>query len=293
MSRTLAALYFLLTLLPGLAQAQLAAPPVAIAARSWILYDSASSQELASAQPDERVEPASLTKLMTVYLTFAALKQGTLKPEQAIPVSERAWRAPGSRMFIEPNKPVTVNELLHGVIIQSGNDACIALAEILAGQPEVEPGRLDLELRETRALKDLASVCAIITACRKIGVSFALDDFACGHSSLTYLKSLPVSRINIDRSFVCDLFEGGENRAILEGVIGLATAFRRQIVAEGVENVEQGRMLLQLGCENVQGDGIARPMPAADLVAWVVAWQREAGVAKPASPRTLATTDPS
>ena len=149
MSRTLAALYFLLTLLPGLAQAQLAAPPVAIAARSWILYDSASGQELASAQPDERVEPASLTKLMTVYLTFAALKQGTLKPEQAIPVSERAWRAPGSRMFIEPNKAVTVNELLHGVIIQSGNDACIALAETLAG---TEEGFAQLMNREAQRL---------------------------------------------------------------------------------------------------------------------------------------------
>jgi EAL domain-containing protein (putative c-di-GMP-specific phosphodiesterase class I) len=103
------------------------------------------------------------------------------------------------------------------------------------------PGRLDLELRETRALNNLASVCAIITACRKIGVSFALDDFACGHSSLTYLKNLPVSRINIDRSFVCDLLEGGENRAILEGVIGLAKAFHRQIVAEGVEKCRAGR----------------------------------------------------
>ncbi|HRD90724.1 MAG TPA: EAL domain-containing protein, partial [Accumulibacter sp.] len=195
-----------------------------------------------------------------------------------------AWRAAGLEMAVSVH--IGARQLQQAGFVER-------LAEILAGQPEVEPGRLDLELRETRALKDLASVCAIITACRKIGVSFALDDFACGHSSLTYLKSLPVSRINIDRSFVCDLFEGGENRAILEGVIGLATAFRRQIVAEGVENVEQGRMLLQLGCENVQGDGIARPMPAADLVAWVVAWQREAGVAKPASPRTLATTDPS
>lgn len=119
-----------------LAQAQVAAPPPVIAARAWFLLDNVSGQSLTENKPDERVEPASLTKLMTTYLAFAALKQGTIKMDQVIPVSERAWREPGSRMFIEPKKPVTVEELLHGVITQSGNDACVALAEAIGGTEE-------------------------------------------------------------------------------------------------------------------------------------------------------------
>jgi len=73
---------------------------------------------------------------MTAYLTFSALKAGTITPDQVVPVSERAWRMGGSRMFIEPNKPVTVNELLHGIIVQSGNDACVAISELIAGSEE-------------------------------------------------------------------------------------------------------------------------------------------------------------
>jgi D-alanyl-D-alanine carboxypeptidase (penicillin-binding protein 5/6) len=110
-------------------------PPVA--AKAYVLLDFNSGQTLASQLPDERVEPASLTKLMTAYITFAALKQKTLRADQTIPVSTRAWRAEGSRMFIEPNKPVTVDELMRGMIVQSGNDACIALAEAIAGSEDV------------------------------------------------------------------------------------------------------------------------------------------------------------
>jgi len=112
-------------------------PPPAIAAKSYLLLDYHSQQTLASVKADERFEPASLTKLMTAYLTFSALKQKKIESTQAVPVSDRAWRAEGSRMFIEPRKPVTVNELIHGMIIQSGNDACVALAELIAGSEEV------------------------------------------------------------------------------------------------------------------------------------------------------------
>jgi len=130
-------LSLLFTLLSSpLAQAQPAPQPPAIAARSWLLLDFGSGQELVGANADERIEPASLTKLMTAYLSFAALKQGMLKPSQIVPVSERAWKAQGSRMFIEPKRPVTVDELLHGMIVQSGNDACIALAEVIAGSED-------------------------------------------------------------------------------------------------------------------------------------------------------------
>jgi D-alanyl-D-alanine carboxypeptidase (penicillin-binding protein 5/6) len=119
----------------------------AIAARAYLLLDFNSGQLLGSHNPHERMEPASLTKLMTAYLTFAALKQQTLRPEQTVPVSERAWRAEGSRMFIEPRKPVTVDELIRGMIVQSGNDACISLAEAIAGSEEVFAQMMTREAR--------------------------------------------------------------------------------------------------------------------------------------------------
>jgi len=111
-------------------------PPPALAAKAWALVDHATGQTLAEKDADARIEPASLTKLMTAYITFSKLKEGSLKPDQVVPVSTKAWRMEGSRMFIEPNKPVSVDELIRGVIVQSGNDACVALAETIAGSEE-------------------------------------------------------------------------------------------------------------------------------------------------------------
>ena len=128
--------FLALCCLSVLAQAQTLPQAPTIAAKSWLLLDYSTGQALASYNPDDRVEPASLTKLMTAYVVLGALKEGRLKPDQALPVSERAWKTPGSRMFIEPKKPVTVDELLRGMIVQSGNDACIALAEAVAGSEE-------------------------------------------------------------------------------------------------------------------------------------------------------------
>jgi D-alanyl-D-alanine carboxypeptidase (penicillin-binding protein 5/6) len=120
------------------AAAQAAAPAAPrVMGRSWIVGDLTSGQVLVAEKADERIEPASLTKLMTAYLVFAALREKKLTLEQQVPVSTRAWRAPGSRMFIEPRKPVTVDELIKGMEVQSGNDACIALAEAVAGSEEV------------------------------------------------------------------------------------------------------------------------------------------------------------
>jgi D-alanyl-D-alanine carboxypeptidase len=108
-------------------------PAPAVDAKGYVLVDYYSGQELASRNGSERVEPASLTKLMTAYIAFTAVKQGRLSLGQTLPVSEKAWKAEGSRMFIQPDMPVTVDELLHGMIIQSGNDASITLAENIAG----------------------------------------------------------------------------------------------------------------------------------------------------------------
>jgi D-alanyl-D-alanine carboxypeptidase (penicillin-binding protein 5/6) len=114
-----------------------AVPPApAIAARSWLLFDYNSGQTLAANNAQQRVEPASLTKLMTAYLVFAALKQKRIQPDQPVTVSEGAWHIEGSRTFIEPARPVTVDELIRGMVVQSGNDACIALAETIAGSEE-------------------------------------------------------------------------------------------------------------------------------------------------------------
>ena len=129
---------FFLALLcfPVLVIAQQLPTPPALAAKSWLLVEMASGQQLASQAPDQRLEPASLTKLMTAYLSFAAIKQGTIKLDQAVPVSQKAWKTGGSRMFIQIGTQVKVEDLLKGMIVQSGNDACVALAEAIAGDEE-------------------------------------------------------------------------------------------------------------------------------------------------------------
>ena len=110
-----------------------AVPVPAIAAKAWITVDVTSGQIVASSNPDMKIEPASLTKIMTAYVAFTAIKEKRLSLEQQANVSQLAWKTRGSRMFIEPRKPVTVDELLKGVIIQSGNDASVALAEAVSG----------------------------------------------------------------------------------------------------------------------------------------------------------------
>jgi D-alanyl-D-alanine carboxypeptidase (penicillin-binding protein 5/6) len=128
----------LLLLLLACGAAQAAAPrPPAILGRAWMVGDLSSGQVLAAQKADMRIEPASLTKLMTAYVVFGALREGKLRLDQPVPVSTRAWRAPGSRMFIEPRRPVTVEQLILGMEVHSGNDATIALAEAVAGSEEL------------------------------------------------------------------------------------------------------------------------------------------------------------
>jgi serine-type D-Ala-D-Ala carboxypeptidase (penicillin-binding protein 5/6) len=120
-------------------------PPPALAAKAYLLVDILSGQTLVAQNADEPREPASLTKLMTAYLVFRALKDKQLVPSQPVTVSTKAWRAEGSRMFIEPKKAVSVDELLHGTIVQSGNDAAIALAETVAGSEATFVERMNAE----------------------------------------------------------------------------------------------------------------------------------------------------
>ena len=178
-----------------------------------------------------------------------------------------AWRAEGLHIPLSVN--ISARQLQQSTFPNR-------LASILAAHPGAWAGDLELEVLETSALEDLIGVSRVMKACRELGVEFALDDFGTGYSSLTYLKRLPVSLLKIDQSFVRDMLDDPDDLAILEGVISLASSFRRQVIAEGVETVEHGKMLLQLGCELAQGYGIARPMPACELPKWVASWRPDA-----------------
>ncbi|HYN27186.1 MAG TPA: D-alanyl-D-alanine carboxypeptidase family protein [Burkholderiales bacterium] len=138
MMRILAALFVWFGSTPAFAQAPLngAVALGPLVSKSYLLVDMLSLQVLAAKNPEERVEPASLTKLMTAYVVFDALRQKRVTLAQPVTISEKAWRAPGSRMFLEPGNSVAIEELLHGMIVQSGNDASIALAEGVAGSEE-------------------------------------------------------------------------------------------------------------------------------------------------------------
>lgn len=147
------------------------------------------------------------------------------------------------------------------------------LQQLLAEHPGVAPGDLELEILETNALDDMTRVSRVMDACRDIGVSFALDDFGTGYSSLTYLRHLPARTLKVDRSFVRDMLDDPEDLAILDGVIGLSIAFRRHVIAEGVETFEHGELLLRLGCDRGQGYAIAKPMPAEAVPEWTRSWK--------------------
>ncbi len=146
------------------------------------------------------------------------------------------------------------------------------LQEFLHLYPSVSPSFLELEILETSALEDINWVSRVMEDCKELGVHFALDDFGTGYSSLTYLKRLPITLLKIDQSFVRNMLDDPDDLAILEGVIGLAKAFSRDIIAEGVETIEHGEMLLQLGCELAQGYGISHPLPPEAFFLWAQSW---------------------
>ncbi|ACE84668.1 sensor domain-containing protein [Cellvibrio japonicus] len=165
--------------------------------------------------------------------------------------------------------PVSVN--LCALQLQQGRFAQ-RLSELLQAHPDVAPGQLELEIVETSALADMTDVANTMRACNALGVRFAVDDFGTGYSSLTYLKRLPAETLKIDQSFIRDMLDDPDDFAIVKGVISLAQAFHRQVIAEGVESVAHGEMLIPLGCELAQGYGIARPMLAGEISSWIQRW---------------------
>jgi diguanylate cyclase (GGDEF)-like protein/PAS domain S-box-containing protein len=148
-------------------------------------------------------------------------------------------------------------------------DFALRLSELLARHPDAPATALELEVLETAAHADIEATSALLARCRALGVRFALDDFGTGYSTLTYLKQLPVDVLKIDRSFVHHMLDDAQDRAIVEGVIGLARTFQCVVVAEGVESPAQARTLLEMGCNIGQGTGIAAPMPAPAVSAWI------------------------
>jgi len=174
------------------------------------------------------------------------------------------WRQAGIRM------PVSIN--LAPNQLQDARFPAV-LRELLARYPHIAPGDLELEILETSAMQDIEAVSRVMQACRQLGVQFSIDDFGTGYSSLTYLKRLPACTLKIDQSFVRDMLSDREDLAIVHGVIGLAKAFGRKVIAEGVETEDHIAKLLKIGCELAQGYGIARPMPAEALSDWLAAWE--------------------
>ncbi|HNA66747.1 MAG TPA: EAL domain-containing protein [Rhodocyclaceae bacterium] len=158
------------------------------------------------------------------------------------------------------------------------------LAERLSRHPELPAGRIELEILETAALEDLSRISRLMETCRRFGVSFALDDFGTGYASLAYLKHLPANLLKIDQSFIRDMLSDPEDHAIVQGIVGLAMAFRREVIAEGVESLAHGEALLALGCPLAQGYCIARPMPAAAVAPWVAHWCNPPEWSQPAPP---------
>jgi len=134
--------------------------------------------------------------------------------------------------------------------------------------PEMPKGSLLMEVVETAELENLEYTQTIIAQCAEIGISFSLDDFGTGYSSLTYLQKLSIEELKIDRSFVLDMLEDPNDKAIVVSIIGLGKVFGLRVVAEGVETEEHAKHLLEMGCDIIQGYAISKPMPAAAFEEW-------------------------
>lgn len=149
------------------------------------------------------------------------------------------------------------------------------LRHYLDHHKDQDPALICLEILESTALDDMNQASQVINDCRKLGVRVALDDFGTGFSSLSYFRTLPVDIIKIDQSFIFRMLEEDNDRAIVESVIYMAQRFNRTVLAEGVETNRHAEALTTLGCDLIQGYGVARPMPAGEVRGWVRQWQAD------------------
>jgi len=205
--------------------------------------------------------------LPVIEETFLEIQIGEWVIKQALAQAAR-WKKEGLSLEISVN--------IASYHLQS-NTFFSQLEQALSKQPMVNPSNLQLEILESSALGDMQVITSIIESCQKtLGVKVALDDFGTGYSSLTHLRNLPAETIKIDQTFVRDMLDDPNDYTIIDGIIGLANSFGRNVIAEGVETDEHGLMLLMMGCHHAQGYGIARPMPAEQLSGWLSSYQPNA-----------------
>jgi len=176
------------------------------------------------------------------------------------------WNEAGIPLTVSAN--ISADHLLQAPFVER-------LQQSLARYPQVAPASLELEILETVAIADMDQAINILTECRRLGIRLALDDFGTGYSSLAYFRSLPVDILKIDQSFVRHMLEDPDDLGLVESVVRLAHAFNRHVIAEGVETLAHGALLLQLGCPLAQGYGVARPMVAERLPAWIGEWRQQ------------------
>jgi diguanylate cyclase (GGDEF)-like protein/PAS domain S-box-containing protein len=192
-----------------------------------------------------------------------------------------AWNKEGYRLNL------SINAFLHHLLHP---DFFAQLSASLAEHADVSPAQFTIEIVENTPLKDMDAIHQVVEDCRRLGISFSLDDFGTAYSSLDYLRHLPAQEIKIDQSFVRNMLENAEDRAIVEAVIGLGKAFHRSIVAEGVETSAHVRSLMDLGCDLMQGYVFARPMPADNVLPWLRAFHPEPA-ANPSAQAGAATSE--
>lgn len=211
-------------------------------------------------------------------------ERGLLTPDEFLPIIENhpvrveigQWVLSSALVqlnqwqTIGTNIPVSINVDARQL---NQHDFLSNLKAMLAEYPDFQAGSLELEILETTVIYDRQHANQIIADCENLGVEFALDDFGTGYSSLTYLRQLSVKTIKIDRSFVNDMDKNSEDLAIVESVITLVSTLGRQVIAEGVETIQQGEMLLKMGCELGQGFAIAKPMEASEIQSWRSSWR--------------------
>jgi len=142
------------------------------------------------------------------------------------------------------------------------------LKHLLSRFPNSSPQMLDIEIVESVMLENIPLVVKNINECKKLGVTFSLDDFGTGYSSLSYLKKLETHSIKIDQSFIRGILDDKNSLLLTIAIIGLAKSFNREVIAEGVETVEQAKLLMRLGCDSAQGYGFAKPMPVEAVISW-------------------------
>ena len=214
-------------------------------------------------------------------------EKGVLSPAAFLPLLENtelefsfgAWVVETALVLIESlmqnglHLPISIN--IAAPHLQQP-DFAQWMAQQLRHHPEVPAALLEIEITETAALYSIDPVAATLRELGELGIKTSLDDFGTGYSSLTYLRRLPLSTLKIDQSFVQGMMGDAGDRAIVQGVVGLAASFGYNVIAEGVETVAQGEMLLQMGCLQAQGYCVARPMPLAAFMEWAPQWQAPA-----------------